>query len=87
MRRNTRLTIAGRTVERNIIAKFTFESSLFISGTPGSGKTALVNFVLASLEHCDDLEVLTVNCMAFHNVDAVGTSLRKHWEYQIRQRR
>ncbi|KAF9244856.1 P-loop containing nucleoside triphosphate hydrolase protein [Melanogaster broomeanus] len=79
--------IAGRTVERDMIAKFiasaresncsdeSLQPSLFISGTPGTGKTALVNYVLAGLEHCENLEVLTVNCMAFHNVDALWERL------------
>ncbi|KIJ67681.1 hypothetical protein HYDPIDRAFT_25160 [Hydnomerulius pinastri MD-312] len=80
--------IAGRTAERDVIAKFieairegdcsgkVQKSSLFISGTPGTGKTALVNSILARLEeHCDDLEVVSVNCMAFQNVDALWEHL------------
>ncbi|KAF8552500.1 P-loop containing nucleoside triphosphate hydrolase protein [Imleria badia] len=78
---NGTFTIAGRSAERDVITKFVasarettvsdapLKSSLFISGTPGTGKTALVNSVLTGLEYCQDLKVITVNCMALNNVD------------------
>ncbi|KAG8213812.1 P-loop containing nucleoside triphosphate hydrolase protein [Butyriboletus roseoflavus] len=78
---NGTFTIAGRSTERDVITKFIasareascsdgpFKSSLFISGTPGTGKTALVNAALAGLEYCQDLKVITINCMALNNVD------------------
>ncbi|KAF9227467.1 hypothetical protein BS17DRAFT_727772 [Gyrodon lividus] len=80
---NSTSPIAGRTAERDLITKFiassregscfdeSLKSSLFVSGTPGTGKTALVNSVIAGIGNCDDLDVITVNCMAFHHVDAL----------------
>ncbi|KAF8135568.1 hypothetical protein EV363DRAFT_1320943 [Boletus edulis] len=74
-------TIAGRSTERDVITKFIAsgcetscsdvppKASLFISGSPGTGKTALVNSVLAGLECSQDFKVITVNCMALNNVD------------------
>ena len=47
-------------------------------GSPGTGKTALVNAVLASLEaklQAEDVRVLSVNCMALDGVDAVWQRL------------
>lgn len=84
---NGTFAIAGRSTERDIITKFIAsardascsdepsKSSLFISGTPGTGKTALVNAVLAGLEFCQDLKVTTVNCMALNNVDGLWDCL------------
>ncbi|KIK79308.1 hypothetical protein PAXRUDRAFT_16395 [Paxillus rubicundulus Ve08.2h10] len=84
--------IAGRTAERDIIAKFIasarerncygepLKSSLFISGTPGTGKTALVNSVLAGFGHCDDLDVMSINCVGVHNVDALWEHLCENIE-------
>lgn len=84
---NGTFTIAGRSAERDVITKFIasareascsgepVKSSLFISGTPGTGKTALVNSVLAELEYCQDLKVVTVNCMALNNVDGLWDCL------------
>ncbi|KAF8441350.1 P-loop containing nucleoside triphosphate hydrolase protein [Boletus edulis BED1] len=74
-------TIAGRSTERDVITKFIAsgcetscsdvppKASLFISGSPGTGKTALVNSVLAGLECSQEFKVITVNCMALNNVD------------------
>ncbi|KIJ18845.1 hypothetical protein PAXINDRAFT_69982 [Paxillus involutus ATCC 200175] len=89
---NSNSPIAGRTAERDIIANFiastrernccdeSLKSSLFISGTPGTGKTALVNSVLAGIGYCDDLDVITINCVAVHNVDALWERLCEHIE-------
>lgn len=89
---NGTFTIAGRSAERDVITKFVasaredscsdapFKSSLFISGTPGTGKTALVNSVLAGLEYCPDLKVITVNCMALNNVDDLWDCLCENIE-------
>lgn len=51
---------------------------LYVSGTPGTGKTALVNAVLGDMR--DELadahvSVITVNCMAVNDVDALYTRL------------
>ncbi|KAH7888789.1 P-loop containing nucleoside triphosphate hydrolase protein [Phlebopus sp. FC_14] len=80
---NSTTAIAGRAAERDIIVNFiegaksascddSQSSTLFISGSPGTGKTALVNSVLADFEvHCGDLQVVSVNCMTFQNVDTL----------------
>lgn len=82
--------IAGRHDEREVIRKFIADffpsdratsnehSALYISGSPGTGKTALVNAVLHTLQA--DLEahhatVLSVNCMALNGVDGVWERL------------
>ncbi|KAI0030770.1 P-loop containing nucleoside triphosphate hydrolase protein [Vararia minispora EC-137] len=83
--------IAGRISEaeslRSFITAFirakdkcanTAEPVLYISGSPGCGKTALTNSVLASLENdTRDLGVrlLFINCMAFSGMDAVWDRL------------
>ncbi|KAN0091019.1 P-loop containing nucleoside triphosphate hydrolase protein [Tylopilus felleus] len=89
---NGTFTITGRSTERDVIAKFIAsacesdashvpsKSSLFISGTPGTGKTALVNSVLSGLEYCQDLKVVTVNCMALNNVDNLWDCLCENIE-------
>jgi cell division control protein 6 len=53
----------------------TMETTLYISGSPGTGKTALVNSVLRDLESGPDLKVVSVNCMALNNVDALWNHL------------
>lgn len=46
--------------------------SLYISGSPGSGKTALVTSVLHSFaEELIDVKVVIINCMALEDVDAL----------------
>ena len=89
---NGTFAIAGRSAERDVIANFIasacqdscldepLKSSLFISGTPGTGKTALVNSVLAGLEYCQDLKVITINCMALNNVDNLWDCLCENIE-------
>ncbi|KAI6044539.1 P-loop containing nucleoside triphosphate hydrolase protein [Pisolithus marmoratus] len=80
---NGKSPITGRATERETIKNFIsspWESrstcpSLFISGTPGTGKTALVNAVLSELEKDGDLEVISVNCMAYRNLDALWDHL------------
>ncbi|KAF8658290.1 hypothetical protein AX16_002062 [Volvariella volvacea WC 439] len=78
------ITIAGREAERETILNFiqAFVGadakrgpySLYISGAPGSGKTALVNSVLGSLQLSDCL-VITINCMALNSIDALWERL------------
>ncbi|KAI6032639.1 P-loop containing nucleoside triphosphate hydrolase protein [Pisolithus orientalis] len=80
---NDNSSITGRTTERETIKNFISSSwesqstcpSLFISGTPGTGKTALVNAVLKELEEDCDVEVISVNCMAYRNTDALWDHL------------
>ncbi|KAI0330135.1 P-loop containing nucleoside triphosphate hydrolase protein [Cubamyces sp. BRFM 1775] len=80
---------AGRSVEKQKIESFIIgfladlvaedaASTLYVSGSPGTGKTALVNAVLASLDaslQAEDVGVLSVNCMALGGVDAVWQRL------------
>ncbi|KAI0356162.1 P-loop containing nucleoside triphosphate hydrolase protein [Trametes cingulata] len=80
---------AGRATERQKIESFLISflaeqtdsdmpSTLYISGSPGTGKTALVNAVLAAMDsklQANDTRVLSVNCMALHGVDAVWQRL------------
>ena len=49
------------------------QSSMFISGSPGTGKTALVTKIVRDLviEHPDDVQVISINCMALKNPDAL----------------
>ncbi|KAG1807640.1 P-loop containing nucleoside triphosphate hydrolase protein [Suillus subaureus] len=77
--------IAGREDERQRILEFITSSwcdsahtSLYISGTPGTGKTALVNSVLRSFEGSEgtsDLRVVSINCMALNGLDALWDRL------------
>lgn len=77
--------IAGREDERRRILEFITSSwsdsahtSLYISGTPGTGKTALVNSVLRSFEESEgtsDLRVVSINCMALNGLDALWDRL------------
>ena len=96
---NGTFTITGRSTERDVIAKFIAsacesdaspvpsKSSLFISGTPGTGKTALVNSVLSGLEYCQDFKVVTVNCMALNNMDNLWDCLCENIESSTLVRR
>lgn len=78
-------SIAGREDERQRILEFITSSwgdsahtSLYISGTPGTGKTALVNSVLRSFEKSEgtsDLRVISINCMALNGLDALWDRL------------
>jgi len=47
-------------------------TSMFISGAPGTGKTALVNTVIRNIsaKH-DHVKVISINCMALKSVDAL----------------
>ncbi|KAG6844624.1 hypothetical protein H0H87_005481 [Tephrocybe sp. NHM501043] len=79
--------IAGRDSERatiqNFIASFLgdpdivsddeLSTSLYISGSPGTGKTALVNSVLC--DFTTDAKVVFINCMALNSVDALWERL------------
>ncbi|KAI0633404.1 P-loop containing nucleoside triphosphate hydrolase protein [Trametes polyzona] len=53
-------------------------STLYVSGSPGTGKTALVNTVLSAMDAkllAKGIQVLSVNCMALDGVDAVWQRL------------
>lgn len=79
--------ISGRDAERAIIHEFlapfindqdvdddTMKTTLFISGAPGTGKTALVNSVIRGLE-MDTVRTLSINCVSLGGLDAVWERL------------
>ena len=82
---NTSSSIAGRDVERTSLLQFltsfvdgtsidhdTHTTSMFISGAPGTGKTALVNAIIRDLlAKNDHVKVISINCMALKSVDAL----------------
>ena len=82
---NTFSSIAGRDVERASLLGFltsfidgtsidhdTHTTSMFISGAPGTGKTALVNAIIRDLSAKNDhIKVISINCMALKSVDAL----------------
>ncbi|KAG6865205.1 hypothetical protein C0991_004514 [Blastosporella zonata] len=84
---NSNAQIAGRDSERatihNFIASFLGDleiepndqppTSLYISGSPGTGKTALVNTVLREIT--TDAKVVFVNCMALNSVESLWERL------------
>ncbi|THH16574.1 hypothetical protein EW146_g4073 [Bondarzewia mesenterica] len=88
---NSNANIAGRGVERGIIRGFVtafFSTNLrredldhpvlYISGSPGCGKTALINSVLTDLEveiFEHGVNVTLINCMALNGLDAVWERL------------
>jgi len=87
---NVHNTIAGRDAERAIILAFvaafssdavmdqdTVPTSLFISGAPGTGKTALVNEVLRDVG--SDVKVVSINCMALKSVDALWERIHEEF--------
>lgn len=88
---NTQTEIAGREAERASILEFLTPfiegtsmtenegaSSMFVSGSPGTGKTALVNEIIRQVSTTkeSDLKVVSINCMALKSVDAL-------WERMI----
>ncbi|KAH9978853.1 P-loop containing nucleoside triphosphate hydrolase protein [Lactifluus volemus] len=85
--------IAGRIPERQFIRNFISESIssrptseatrpvLYISGSPGCGKTALVNSILATFEVellKNNVKLVVINCMALNGLEAV-------WERMIEE--
>ncbi|KAJ7495965.1 P-loop containing nucleoside triphosphate hydrolase protein [Mycena galericulata] len=76
--------MAGRDAERVAISAFfaslsdhadaVEHTSLYISGSPGTGKTALVNSILRTLG-VGQVKVITINCMALNSVDALWERL------------
>ncbi|KAK0232826.1 P-loop containing nucleoside triphosphate hydrolase protein [Armillaria fumosa] len=53
-------------------------SCLYISGAPGTGKTALVNSVIRSLDN--DIEVIAINCMALNSIEALWEWLQEKFK-------
>ncbi|ESK97305.1 cell division control protein 6-like protein [Moniliophthora roreri MCA 2997] len=83
---NDIISLPGRESERAAIAHFisTFLDgvsednfhSLFISGAPGTGKTALIHSVIHDLQDEDrDVKVVNFNCMAINDIEALWDRL------------
>jgi cell division control protein 6 len=87
---NSSAEIAGRIPERQFIRNFitefinsstvsqVTEPVLYISGSPGCGKTALVNSILATLEVElieSNINLVSINCMALNGLEAVWERL------------
>lgn len=84
---NSSAQIAGRSHERELVLKFLSSfiageeaagqpSTLYISGLPGTGKTALVNDVLRGMA-TQDARIVTVNCMALTGMDNLWDRLQE----------
>ncbi|KAK2467868.1 hypothetical protein APHAL10511_000163 [Amanita phalloides] len=79
---NANATITCRDAECDVIMKFlqsflsgeATQRCLYISGSPGTGKTALLNSVLRTSKH-DLCNVMTINCMTLKGVDALWQQL------------
>jgi cell division control protein 6 len=78
---NRSFQISDREKERTQIHDFvtSFDAkdvptTLYISGLPGSGKTALVNSVLDKLDS-SKLKVISINCMTLNSIDALWERL------------
>ncbi|THG96270.1 hypothetical protein EW145_g7808 [Phellinidium pouzarii] len=78
------MSLEGRETERSIIESFLHsfdgdmdisESVLYVSGSPGTGKTALVNSIIASAKISDNVRVIFLNCMAISGLDALWPRL------------
>ncbi|KAF9462278.1 P-loop containing nucleoside triphosphate hydrolase protein [Collybia nuda] len=89
---NISTEIAGRDNERATIHNFLFSfldssaietddepsTSLYISGSPGTGKTALVNAIMRSLPA--EAKVVSINCMALSSIEALWDRLVEELE-------
>ncbi|CCM00411.1 uncharacterized protein FIBRA_02441 [Fibroporia radiculosa] len=94
--------MAGREAELDIVRNFLHDfsqcdmdiestwSALYISGSPGTGKTALVNTALdafRSQANRDGIIIMSVNCMALTNLDAVWDRLAEGLQVDKRHSR
>ncbi|KAK0467707.1 P-loop containing nucleoside triphosphate hydrolase protein [Desarmillaria tabescens] len=85
----------GREKERSAIQNFITVSDngdqitcLYISGSPGTGKTALVNSLIQSLgTDLNGTKVITINCMALDNVDALWERLSEEFQGPCKRKR
>ena len=80
--------LSGRATERALISEFITSfvdeaknpasvqcTSLYISGSPGTGKTAVVNSVISESAIPPTFTVITINCMALNDVDFMWSRL------------
>jgi cell division control protein 6 len=80
--------LSGRATERALISEFiasfagetknpssTQYTSLYISGSPGTGKTAFVNSIISESAMPATFRVVTVNCMALNDVGFLWSRL------------
>ena len=99
---NTHIPITGRESERETIINFIkpfidatamnhdkLQSSMFISGPPGTGKTALVTSIIRELatEHPGDLRVISINCMALKTLDTLWERMIDELDLNLFQKR
>jgi cell division control protein 6 len=97
---NATVHIAGRDDERARIQDFLSSflnapkgtdcnstTTLYISGSPGSGKTALVNSILCDFEsESTSINVISVNCMALNSIDTLWDRLLEQLEANTRRK-
>ena len=82
------LPLSGRATERALISEFIMSfvdeaknpapvqcTSLYISGSPGTGKTAVVNSVVSETVIPPTFAVITINCMALNDVEFLWSRL------------
>ena len=79
------MSTAGREAEKAVIESFLHgldddadvpESVLYISGSPGTGKTALVNSIISeNIDARSGLKVIFLNCMAIVDIDTLWRRL------------
>ena len=78
------MSFDGREKEREIIESFltnfdaaghSMEPVLYVSGTPGTGKTALVNSIISSVDTIDTAKIIFLNCMSITGMDVLWTRL------------
>lgn len=80
--------LSGRATERALISEFIASffdetespasvqyTSLYISGSPGTGKTVFVNSVISETVIPPTFMVVTVNCMALNDLDSLWSRL------------
>lgn len=78
------MSFDGREEEQSLIKNFLTNFSdnddpidpvLYISGTPGTGKTALVNSIVSSITDEDNVKIVFLNCMSITGMEALWTRL------------
>ncbi|KAJ3732143.1 P-loop containing nucleoside triphosphate hydrolase protein [Lentinula guzmanii] len=93
---NNNVSMPARDTERDIISKFIHDflshsetgrlHSLYISGSPGCGKTALMSSILDSLQ-LDGTRIINVNCMALTNFDSLWDRLIDEFDGVLQKKR